>query len=187
MPPNEQSEPAPTDSTAPDTESPQTGTPDTEAGAPGPEAAGKRADRRGIAVGAVIVAACAALVVYGLFDTGEKQPERKAPTAAVTYEVTGEGTADLTYQARSESGEAVVARQVSLPWKKSVRVPVGRPPVVTITLDEKGGRASCTLAVRGHHVQTATAYGTYGRATCQGELPATDSTTEAPVPAQGEQ
>ncbi|MER6115196.1 hypothetical protein [Streptomyces sp. NPDC001743] len=121
-----------------------------------------------------------------MLDTEEKSAEPKLPTASVTYEVTGEGTADLTYQARSESGTAVVARRVSLPWKKAVRVPLGKPPIVTITLDAKGGQARCALAVRGRHVQTATAYGSYGRATCQGELPTPENTTDAVASAQGE-
>jgi hypothetical protein len=92
-------------------------------------------------------------------------------SASVTYEVTGEGTADLTYQAQDASGKAVTVHGAALPWRKTVRVPLGRAPVVTVALDAEGGRASCQLAVRGKHVQTSTAYGTYGRATCQGELP----------------
>ncbi|MET7537668.1 hypothetical protein [Streptomyces sp. NPDC005507] len=146
---------------------------------------GKGVDRRGIAASAVVVAACAGLVLYGVLDTDEK-PERHVPTASVTYEVSGEGTADLTWQARSGSGKAVEARGVTLPWKKTVRVPLGKPPIVTITLGEKGGRASCQLAIRGKHVQTATAYGKFGRATCQGELPAPE-VSESPASAQGEQ
>ncbi|THA69389.1 hypothetical protein E6R60_30850 [Streptomyces sp. A0642] len=139
-----------------------------------------------MAVGGVLLAACAGLVLYGVLDTEEKSTQPKGPTASVTYEVTGEGTADLTYQARSESGTAVVARRVSLPWKKTVRVPLGESPIVTITLDAKGGQARCALAVRGRHVQTATAYGSYGRATCQGVLPAPENTSGAAAPAQGE-
>ncbi|MFI7340011.1 hypothetical protein ACIBUY_19015 [Streptomyces sp. NPDC050085] len=126
-----------------------------------------------------LLAACAGLVLYGVLDT-EETPQRRVPTAAVTYEVTGEGSADLTYQARSETGEAVTVRQASLPWKKTVRVPLGRPPVLTVALDGKGGRVSCQLAIRGKHVQTATAYGTYGRATCQGELPSPEVTADTP-------
>lgn len=145
----------------------------------------KAVDRHGVAVGAVLIAACAGLVLYGVLDTDEK-PERHVPTASVTYEVQGEGTADLTWQARSESGKAVAARGVTLPWKKTVRVPLGKPPIVTITLGEKGGRASCRLAIRGKHVQTATAFGKFGRATCQGELPAPD-VSESPASALGEQ
>ncbi|MFB7711382.1 hypothetical protein [Streptomyces sp. NPDC056105] len=146
---------------------------------------GKGVDRRGLAACGVLLAACAGLVLYGVLDTEEK-PEHHVPTASVTYEVDGEGSADLTYQARSEAGTAVAVRKVSLPWKKTVRVPLGKPPIVTITLGEKGGRVSCQLAIRGRHVQTATAFGKYGRATCQGELPAPEA-SESPVSAQGEQ
>ncbi|MBO1334842.1 hypothetical protein J3486_26770 [Streptomyces sp. VRA16 Mangrove soil] len=118
--------------------------------------------------------------MYGVLDTDET-PQRHVPTASVTYEVTGEGTADLTYQARDESGKAVTVHGAALPWRKTVRVPLGKPPVVTVALDAEGGRASCQLAIRGRHVQTATAFGKYGRATCQGELPSpepTESTAE---------
>ncbi|MFI6864530.1 hypothetical protein ACIBKZ_32360 [Streptomyces sp. NPDC050421] len=179
MPPTEEPEPSAADCPAPDPAPPEAESPQSES------AAGRRVDRRGIAVGALLLAACAGLVMYGVLDT-EQSAEPKRPTASVTYEVTGKGAADLTYQARSESGTAVVARRVSLPWKKTVRVPLGRAPIVTITLDANGGQARCALAVRGRHVQTATAYGSYGRATCQGELPAPENTTDAVAPAQGE-
>ncbi|WP_232789682.1 hypothetical protein [Streptomyces jeddahensis] len=138
----------------------------------------KGPDRRALAVAAVLLAACGGLVLYGVLDTGEKKPEQDVPRASVTYEVTGDGTADITYQGRSRSGEAAEATGVELPWRKTVDVPLGRTPTVTITLGEKGGRASCALAVRGKHVQTATAYGEFGRATCRGELPpAAESST----------
>ncbi|WP_432180014.1 hypothetical protein [Streptomyces sp. NBC_00063] len=201
MPSPEQSEPTEATDTA-ETTTDETETPDESAGAEDTEGAeeakpsdesenaddtksGKGVDRRGMAVCGVLVAACAGLVLYGVLDTDEK-PERHVPTASVTYEVSGEGTADLTWQARNESGKAVAARGVTLPWKKTVRVPLGKPPIVTITLGEKGGRASCRLAIRGKHVQTATAFGKFGRATCQGELPAPE-VSESPVSAQGEQ
>jgi len=141
--------------------------PDTESA----EAPGKGLDRRALAVAGVLLAACAGLVLYGVLDTEGSGPAgSRTATAAVTYEVTGEGTADISYQAGSEAGTATVARAVDLPWRKTVEVPLGRPPVVAITLGEKGGRASCSLAVRGEHVQTASAYGKFGRATCQGQL-----------------
>ncbi|MFB7996364.1 hypothetical protein ACFC4G_26510 [Streptomyces sp. NPDC056002] len=201
MPSPEQSQPTEATDTA-ETTTDETEAPDESAGAEGTEGAeeakpsdesenaddtksGKGVDRRGMAVCGVLVAACAGLVLYGVLDTDEK-PERHVPTASVTYEVSGEGTADLTWQARSESGKAVAARGVTLPWKKTVRVPLGKPPIVTITLGEKGGQASCQLAIRGRHVQTATAYGKFGRATCQGELPAPEA-SESPASAQGEQ
>lgn len=125
-------------------------------------------DWRPFAVAGVLVAVCGGLVLYGLLDTADKPGKPRVPTAAVTYEVTGNGTADITYE--SAGGQASVARAARLPWKKTVRVPLGHAPLVAITLGEKGGRAGCSLAVNGRHVQAASAYGRYGRATCQSEL-----------------
>jgi hypothetical protein len=132
--------------------------------------------RQGLAIAAALLLACGGLVGYGILNTEEK-PEtegRAVPTAEVTYEVTGEGTVEISYLARSEAGTATVEQGVTLPWKKTVDVPVGKSPVVAIVLDGKGGQAACTLAIRGKHVQRATATGEYGRATCTGELPAAD-------------
>ncbi|MBA2813207.1 hypothetical protein E0500_039325 [Streptomyces sp. KM273126] len=102
---------------------------------------------------------------------GDEKKEREVPTASVTYEVTGTGTADITYQARSESGKATVVRAAALPWRKTVPVPLGSSPVVSIVLGEKGGEARCAVAVQGRHMQSATASGDFGRATCTGTLP----------------
>ncbi|MFE7245805.1 hypothetical protein [Streptomyces sp. NPDC057580] len=88
----------------------------------------------------------------------------------MTYEVTGTGTAVISYLARSESGTATVEKGIALPWKKSVQVPLGKNPTVAIVLESKGGQASCTLAIRGKHAQRATAMGEFGRATCTGQL-----------------
>jgi hypothetical protein len=49
---------------------------------------------------------------------------------------------------------------------------IRQDPVISITLDEHGGQARCALAVRDRHVQSATAAGEFGRATCAGALPA---------------
>ncbi|MEV0640267.1 MmpS family transport accessory protein [Streptomyces sp. NPDC050619] len=138
----------------------------------------RRADRAGLIAGAAVLAACSGLVLYGVLDSdqGEGEPEHRAPTASVTYEVTGEGTADISYQARDESGKATVVKAAALPWHATVDVPLGQDPIVSIVLGEKGGQARCTVAVRGRHVQSATATGTFGRATCSGTLPGTDAT-----------
>jgi hypothetical protein len=130
--------------------------------------------RAGVVIAAVLLLACGGLVGYGILDTEEKPKPRAVPTAEVTYEVTGEGPVEISYLARSESGTATVARGVELPWRKTVRVPLGKQPTIAIVLGEKGGRAACTLAIRGKHVQRATAMGEFGRATCAGELPAAD-------------
>lgn len=149
-----------------------------EAAIEGAKGKGRGAERRPVLIAAcAALAACVGLVVYGAMD-GEEKPERKAPTASVTYEVTGEGEVEVSYLARSEEGRATVAKDVELPWKKTVSVPLGKPPTVNIVLDEKGGQVRCALAIRGKHVQSATASGTYGRATCSGELPAPAPTGE---------
>ncbi|WP_241027371.1 hypothetical protein [Streptomyces verrucosisporus] len=70
---------------------------------------------------------------------------------------------------------------MTLPWKRTVEVPQGKEPTVSILLGEEGGEASCTLAIRGRHVQRATAFGSYGRATCSGALPAPESAPEPVV------
>jgi hypothetical protein len=132
-------------------------------------------DRTALLIAGAALAACGGLVLYGVLNSGDgdKKPEHRTPTAAVTYEVTGKGTADITYQARSTSGEAVVVKAATLPWHKTVNVPLGKDPVVSIVLGENGGQARCALAIRGKHVQSATATGTFGRATCSGTLPRT--------------
>ncbi|MEV3992517.1 hypothetical protein AB0J57_26760 [Streptomyces sp. NPDC049837] len=135
----------------------------------------KGLDRKGIAVGAVLLAACGGLVGYGVLDTEEKPAPRAVPSAEVRYEVLGEGTADITYFGTGGSTRADVAKNARLPWTKTVSVPIGKAPIVSITLGEKGGRASCTLAIRGKQVQRATASGEFGRATCSAELPASSS------------
>lgn len=128
------------------------------------------------------LAACGGLFVYSVLDTrdADDAPERRVPArppAAVTYEVTGQGTADITYQARSETGQAVVVKAATLPWRKTVHVPLGKDPIVSIVLGEKGGQARCALAIRAKHVQSATAAGVFGRATCTGALPTSAATT----------
>ncbi|MFF3243407.1 hypothetical protein ACFYWY_06670 [Streptomyces sp. NPDC002870] len=155
----------------------------------GPDNAGKRVlDRGGLAIAAAVLLACGGLIGYGIFSTPDTPKARAVPTAEVTYEVTGTGTAELSYLARSESGKATVEKSVALPWKKSVQVPLGKAPTIAIVLGEKGGQASCTLAIRGKHVQLATASGSYGRATCTGELPAGELADElsAGEPSAGE-
>ncbi|PVC71993.1 hypothetical protein CP977_11025 [Streptomyces cinereoruber] len=127
-------------------------------------------DRRGLLVAGIVLLACLGLVGYGMLDTEEPPKPRAVPTAEVTYEVTGTGTAEISYLARSEDGTATVEKGVTLPWKKSVRAPLGKAPAVAVVLDGKGGQAACALAIRGKHVQRATATGEYGRATCTGEL-----------------
>ncbi|AYL37946.1 hypothetical protein CNQ36_22610 [Streptomyces fungicidicus] len=132
-------------------------------GAVGGDGGGGRA---GLVIAAVLLLACGGLVGYGLLDT-EDEPEPPATrTAAVTYEVTGDGPAEISYLGRDTDGAATVIRDAELPWKRTVQVPLGQAPTVAVVLGEKGGQAACTLAVRGKHLQSATAAGEFGRATC---------------------
>lgn len=122
--------------------------------------------RAGVMIAAVLLLACGGLVGYGLLDT-EDEPEPPATrTAAVTYEVTGDGPAEISFLGQDRDGTATVVRDAELPWKRTVQVPVGQAPIVAVVLGEKGGQAACTLAVRGKHMQRATATGEFGRATC---------------------
>ncbi|MFB6837183.1 hypothetical protein [Streptomyces sp. NPDC056361] len=134
-----------------------------------------RSDRVGAALAAALLLACGVFVAYGFLGTGtedEAAGERAATSTAeatydVTYEVLGEGAADVSYRG-SGGDEAHVVTRVGLPWRKTVSVPLGASPIVDVTLGEKGGTASCTLSVRGKHVQRATATGAFGRTTCGG-------------------
>jgi hypothetical protein len=129
--------------------------------------------RGALIVGGAMLAACAGLVLYGVLDTGKSDDtaEHRVPAAPVTYEVTGEGSADITYQARNTSGKATVVKAATLPWHTTVDVPLGQEPIINIVLPEQGGQARCALAIHGQHVQSATAAGAFGRATCSGQLP----------------
>ncbi|MDF6017478.1 hypothetical protein [Streptomyces sp. JH34] len=132
----------------------------------------RRVDRSGIAVAAALLLACGVFVTFGVLDSDDDPvAERPAtPTAEVTYEVLGEGAADISY--RGAGGDrAYVVTNVGLPWRKTVSIPLGASPIVNVTLGAKGGTADCTLAVRGKHIQRATATGAFGRTTCSGELP----------------
>lgn len=135
---------------------------------------GEISNRRVVAVGSVLFGVCAAFVAYA-FLGGDEPEKRPVPTASVTYRITGTGDASVSYLARNTEGSATVEAGVELPWKKTVRVPLGKDPAVSIQLGKKGGEASCALAVRGEHKQRATAFGSYGRATCTAELPGTHS------------
>ncbi|MEU8674382.1 hypothetical protein [Streptomyces sp. NPDC048560] len=138
-------------------------------------------DRRGIAVAAALLLACGALITYGILDTGSEEADREStvPTAAVTYEVVGKGVADISYRGDGEGDRASLVENAELPWRKTVNVPLGTSPIVSITLGEKGGEASCTLAVGGKHVQRSTASGVFGRSTCTSELPSPEPSAPA--------
>lgn len=119
--------------------------------------------------------AAAALLGYTLTRDDDTPPEqRPAPTAPVTYTVDGKGTAQITYLAQSTTGAGTTVQAATLPWRKTVRVPLGQTPTITLILPDDGGQAACTLAIRGNLAQRSTATGPHGRATCSADLPRQD-------------
>ena len=144
--------------------------PDTESADHGHHAAADRSANR------IALTAVAALVLYSTLGNDEQPTVKKTvQTAPVTYQVEGTGTADISYRALNTTtgtaDHASTATAVHLPWKKTVAVPLGEDPIISITLGHSGGQARCQLAIRGRHVQSATATGQYGRATCSAPLP----------------
>lgn len=131
----------------------------------------RRRAPRLLAVGAALLLAAAA--AFGVYALTSPNPPAKppTPTAAVTYSITGTGTADITYLATSEQGAATTEKAAALPWRKTVQVPLGQSPVVRVQLPSQGGTATCALAIRDRHMQRATASGAYGRTTCTAPLP----------------
>jgi hypothetical protein len=102
---------------------------------------------------------------------------------AVTYQVAGHGTADITYRTARGAHGAGSVTAARLPWSTTVDLPAaGGAPVLTVVLGSGGGRAACSIAIAGRQVQHAVATGGFGRATCR-----TDSTATGPsqAPARG--
>jgi len=118
--------------------------------------------------------ATAALLGYTLTRDDDTPPEqRPVPTAPVTYTVEGQGTAQITYAAQN-TGPGITVQTATLPWRKSVRVPLGQTPTISFVLPGNGGQATCTLAIRGNLAQRSTATGPHGRATCSADIPRQD-------------
>ncbi|MEU5162036.1 hypothetical protein AB0G74_20865 [Streptomyces sp. NPDC020875] len=143
-------------------------------GGPGRAPRGRWSRRRSGAIAGALALVCAT-VAYGVYgssgggDSGDDPPARAVPTVGVTYEVTGEGPAEITFRPAGGTAPATVVRDAALPWRTSVRLPAGTPPTVSIVLGERGTTATCTVTVGGEHVQRAVAMGSYGRTTCGGE------------------
>jgi hypothetical protein len=124
--------------------------------------------RRAALITAITLAAAAALavVLIRVTDNGPHHAAASpaAPKIPVSYAVTGTGTAQITYTQNSTTSTTITAH---LPWQHTAQLTPGQTPAtLSITLGPTGGRATCTLTLHGHPVQHATAYGTYGRATC---------------------
>lgn len=87
-------------------------------------------------------------------------------TVVVVYEVTGSGTADISYV--EKLGETPKqARGVKLPWKKEVSMTGAALVLVTAYRSGSGsGSLGCTATVDGEQVAKRSAEGSYAVATC---------------------
>ncbi|MFF7928432.1 MmpS family transport accessory protein [Streptomyces mirabilis] len=114
---------------------------------------------------------CAALATAGvLFAThngnGNNGTDTKhhGPTVPAAYQITGHGTAQISYAGPDGKLHTVNAH---LPWHGGADLTTGTPAVISIVLNKDGGNATCSVSLHGKVVQQATAYGSYGRANCQ--------------------
>jgi hypothetical protein len=133
----------------------------------GDDAAAARSRSARILVACVMAVLVAAGVAWLLLpNAGTRAGSRDAaarPTLPVGYSVTGTGTARITYTQPDGTSRTFTAH---LPWRHTTALTDSTPAALTILLGPGGGHATCALTVRGTAVQHATAYGTYGRATC---------------------
>ena len=82
---------------------------------------------------------------------------------AVTLTVDGRGTADVNWST-STGGKSAHA---TLPWHTTVQAPTGRREVtLSLVLGQQGGQATCSIAIDGRRVNSSSALGKFGRATC---------------------
>jgi hypothetical protein len=129
-------------------------------------------------VPALLAVAGVALVVGGLALTWGGGDQKPAPyTVLVAYQVTGDGTADITYldnlkDAQEQNTSYGHRRKARLPRHASAHVtPDSGPATITVQLGAGGGHASCRTTVRGREIQMATASRAYGRAVCTADIP----------------
>ncbi|MGW1000068.1 MmpS family transport accessory protein [Streptomyces sp. NPDC002520] len=132
-------------------------------------ASATRRRARPLAFGAALL--CAALATVGaLFAAhngnakNDADARRHSPTVPASYQITGHGTARISYAGPDGRLHTVNAH---LPWHGDTDLTVGAPVVVSVVLGKEGGNATCSVSLHGTVVQQATAYGSYGRANCQ--------------------
>ncbi|MFR9676606.1 hypothetical protein [Streptomyces sp. TR06-5] len=125
-----------------------------------------------LAGAAALVAAAAAgtALTVGLSD--DQEPADAPYSVAVTYRVTGDGPATISWNGGDPDKPRRQRQSVELPWTKKLTVqPASGSARVSLTLGKDGGTAQCTVAVDGQHRQRATAFGDFGRATCAADVP----------------
>jgi hypothetical protein len=82
---------------------------------------------------------------------------------SVTLTVDGSGTADIDWSTATGGKSAHAA----LPWHTTVQAATGRHEVtLSLVLGQRGGHATCSIAIDGRRVNSSVAQGKFGRATC---------------------
>jgi uncharacterized membrane protein len=113
--------------------------------------------------------ACTALVgtaVNKIDESAKKQ-------VTVTYSVTGQGSASITYDTSTGAGvSSENANNTPLPWSKDVVISgLLKTPNLIATLGADGGTVTCEISVNGQMLKTATSSGPFASATCMADLP----------------
>lgn len=73
----------------------------------------------------VVGGAVAVIVPKVLDDDGDKGPVFSSTTREVTYEILGSGVTEQITYTSGESNATTILENVTLPWKKTVVIPVG--------------------------------------------------------------
>jgi len=104
--------------------------------------------------GSIALTGCAA-------NPPSPQPTNNAAAShAVTFTITGHGTATVTWPGGTDAHAA-------LPWTAGSRIPLGADGInLTVQLDAHGGEATCAISIDGRRLVSSLAQGAYSRATC---------------------
>jgi hypothetical protein len=98
-------------------------------------------------------------------------PGKAAKTVTVVYKVTGDGTVDIVYTAKT--GEAPKrVRNARLPWRQEVSMTgASYVSVIAFRNDTTTGSVGCTALVDGEEVATRDAEGTFAIVNCSKLIP----------------
>jgi Mycobacterium membrane protein len=114
----------------------------------------------------LLIIAAAAVVIAVRVESGSSG---KPGPVAVTYEITGTGTADIHYYAGAT--RTVTLDRRSLPWHATVTVPggfTGYSVTAKSNTLTTGTRLNCTITVAGTAISTDRASGTKSDVLCAG-------------------
>lgn len=111
----------------------------------------------------VVVGGCVALVGTVIYAADKELNSE----ISITYEVTGSGTADISYDHGNANSSRV--EDTRLPWTKDVQINgVLKWTSITVSLDSTGGSATCRIKKGSKVIAEDSATGAYGIASCFG-------------------